>query len=103
MDDVVVGYFGNATVLGGIGPVAERPPKEDTPPGGGDPALPATLSAEIQGDSIVISWNEAGTLQVARAIGSSTNWQDVSPQPDGNSFTISIGDAASNFYRVVGD
>jgi hypothetical protein len=103
VDDVVVGYFENASVLGGIGPVAERPPREDAPPVVDEPSVSATLTAAFEGDSVVISWNEAGTLQSASAIGSATNWQDVSPQPDGNSFTISIGDAASNFYRVVGD
>jgi hypothetical protein len=83
--NIVRGYFDNATVLGGAAPIV----------------VPSRLSATVQGANLVISWTGTGTLQEAAELSASINWQNVTPAPTGNSYTVPLGQApGAKFYRL---
>ena len=80
-NDVVRGYFDNASITGGVG---------STPPG--------RFTAAVQGANLVISWTGEGVLQSTDSL-SPTNWQNVTPAPAGKSVTVAL-QGASRFYRL---
>lgn len=49
--------------------------------------------------NVVISWNGSGVLQSANAL--TGEWTDVTPAPEGNTYTIPVGDlTAQAFFRL---
>lgn len=65
------------------------------PPEGG------TLTATAHpNNSITISWTGAGILQQSTDLSSPNNWQDVMPQPSGNSYEVSAGAGPQKFFRL---
>jgi hypothetical protein len=55
----------------------------------------------IAGGNVTISWTGTGTLQQATALtGSAGDWTDVSPQPGGNTLTVTGATSGNKFYRL---
>ncbi|PYM10025.1 MAG: hypothetical protein DME18_17035, partial [Verrucomicrobia bacterium] len=55
----------------------------------------------LSGNQLTISWTGAGTFQEASNLtGNSADWSNVSPQPAGNTFTVTVGAASRKFYRI---
>jgi hypothetical protein len=80
--NVATGIFDNAIIMG---------------PGEGDGS--AISAARAEGGNIVISWTGSGALQSSESVGPGAEWTDVSPAPEGNTFTTPVTGAA-RFYRV---
>jgi hypothetical protein len=55
---------------------------------------PVTVAAD---GKVTISWTGTGTLQQTTDL---VNWTDVTPQPTGNSYTVSPATASHAFYRL---
>jgi len=64
-------------------------------------ALPVFAPPSLSGGTLTITWTGAGTLQEANNLtGNASDWSNVSPQPTGNSLTISVGSSPQKFYRI---
>jgi len=85
LEDVAIGTFDNALVLG-----------PGTGPG------PGTLTAARQADgSVTLTWTGMGVLQHSDSVGTGANWTDVNPAPTGATFTVTKGSLGSQkFYRL---
>jgi len=79
--DIVRGYFDDARITGGSAPAGPR------------------LSAGTEGQTIAISWTATGVLQFTDSL-APANWQDVTPQPTGNSLSVTPAPGVNRFYRI---
>jgi hypothetical protein len=80
--NVTRGYFDNAKISGG------------------EVATGGRLSAQIQGNNIVISWTGTGILEQSDTLATGS-WTAVTPVPAGSSYTILKSQAtAYRFYRL---
>lgn len=63
---------------------------------------PVFNAPTITAGTVTITWTGTGTLQQAGTLtGQAIDWSDVSPQPAGNSFTVTPGTAAGGkYYRI---
>lgn len=78
-NDIVIGYFDNARLLGGESQVLR-------------------VTARAVGANVEIGWN-GGVLQSTDSL-SPAAWADVTPAPVGNTLTINPAQAAKRFFRT---
>ena len=62
---------------------------------------PQFNATTISGGNVTVSWTGTGTLQQATALtGQASDWSDVSPQPTGNTLTVTGATSGKKFYRL---